>query len=471
MRRNLLVTGRAALPDDGRDGAVIRRLGCCVAAIALLAFPFGQAGAGEATTLLNAADAQPAAALLDSMGINTHFPFTDSAYATRYADVRAKLVALGLHHVRDAPNGHMADLATAGIMTTMLAEPSSGTPVALRDRVKALNAHGPVVDAVEGANEPDMFWQRLHIAWQGQGYPEGPALWQRELYAAFKSDPATAALTIIGPSLGLAGMPNATPPASWKGLWEYADWGDFHPYPYNGNPFGPPLAYGDLHLFYTDGTFPSVDIDQSPDAYRAYRSIYGSAPMAATETGYPTGPYFTSEVLQAKYIPRVYVEYFRLRIRRTYLYQLLDNIQDPTGRDADASFGLLRYDLSERPSFGAVAALARLLAEPRGPGSAVPAGMRLTLRVTGVGTFSDASRVHNLLLKRPDGTLLLLLWDEVSGEDASVTPRRPIEVPPLPATIEASDPVRFVVDGIQGQAAQSIHIQVTDALLAIEIAR
>ena len=405
------------------------------------------------------------------MGVNTHFSFVDSSYAARYGELRRKLVALGLHHVRDALNGHMADLAAAGILTTMLAEPSSGTPAALHDRVAALNAHGPVVDAVEGANEPDMFWQRLHMTWKGQGYPSGPARWQRDLYAAFKADPATSGLTIIGPSLGLAGMANAPPPAAWTGLWHYADWGNFHPYPYNGNPFGPPLAYGGLQSFFKQGTFPSVYIDQAPDAYRAYRLIYGATPMAATETGYPAGPGFTSEALQAKYLPRLYAEYFRLGIKRAYVYQLLDYFRDPSGHNADASFGLLRYDLSERPAFLAVAALARMLAAPHGPGAAVPPGLRLTLHVTGSGAFSDASRVHNLLLKRPDGTLLLLLWNEVSGEDASATPRRSVAVPPLPARIAASQPVRFTLPGGQTPPTTNITAQVQDRLVAVEITR
>jgi hypothetical protein len=316
-----------------------------------------------------------------------------------------------------------------------------------------------------------MFWQRLHISWKGQSYPEGPVVWQHDLFRVFKADPATAALTIIGPSLGLAGMPNAEPPQSWVGLRAYVDWGDFHPYSYNGNPFGPWLPYGGLNSFYAQGNFPSVALDDSPVAYRAYRAIYGSAPMAATETGYPSGPNFTSEALVAKYLPRLYAEYFRLGIKRTYLYQLLDNVQDPTGHDPEASFGLLRYDLSERPSFHTVAALARLLAEPKAPGAAPPTGLRLTLSVTGVGLFPDASRVHHLLLRRADGTLLLLLWHEVSGEDVSVTPRRPIVVPALPATLQTSSPVRVVVGGRSEGVTASAAFSVPDSVLAIEIAR
>lgn len=425
--------------------------------------------AAETTIYLNAADAVPAANLLDSMGINTHFAFTDSPYVTRYNEIRTKLTELGLHHARDVLHGYVADLATVGVTTTILAEPNLGSPVSFRDRIKALNAVEPVVDAVEGANEPDMFWQRLHISWRGKSYPEGPVVWQQDLFRVFKADPATSGLTIIGPSLGLAGMPNAQPPKAWIGLYAYADWGNFHPYPYNGNPFGPSLVYGGLRSFYAQGTFPSVGLDQSPDAYRAYRAIYNSAPMAATETGYPTGPHFSSEELQAKYLPRLYAENFRLGLKRTYVYQLLDNVQDPTGRDADASFGLLRYDLSERPSFQAVAALAKLLREPIGLGEAPPSGLQLTLTIAGIQTFPDASHVHHLLLRQTDGALLLLLWHEVSGEDTSTVPRRPIEVPVLPTRITANVPVRFTTREHRSEPTINVVVGVPDSLLAIGI--
>ena len=427
--------------------------------------------ASEVVIRLNASDAVPAASFLDSMGVNTHFTFASTPYAARYAEVRSKLAALGLHHIRDVLHPHVTDLAKLNIRTTALAEPNLGTPESFRERVKALNAAGISVDAVEGANEPDMFWERLHISWEGQGYPEGPAVWQRDLFHAFKADPATAKLTIIGPSLGLAGLPNAQPPEAWKGLRNYVDWGDFHPYPYNGNPFGLELAYGTLPSLFHNGTFPSVTMDEAPDAFRAYRTIYGSGPYAATETGYPTGPHFTSEELQAKYLPRLYAECFRLGLKRTYLYQLLDNVQDPTGQDPDASFGLLRYDLSERPSFQAIAALTRLVTKPRGPGKAVPGTLHLTLTVAGAGDFPDASRVHHLLLRRLDGTLLLLLWHEVSGEDTSSTPRRSVAVPPLPARLDADHPVRFKMEGRSIGPFTGIDVSVPDSLVALEIAR
>lgn len=448
-----------------------RALAGSIMTLAVLAYLARPAQGGETTTRIDVADAVPAASFLDSMGVNTHFTFDNSPYATRYAEVRSKLAALGLRHVRDVLHPHVPDLARLGIRATVLAEPNLGTPESFRNRIKALNANGIAVDTVEGANEPDMFWKRLHISWKGQGYPKGPVAWQRDLFHTLKADPATSKLTIIGPSLGLAGMPSARPPESWIDLRKHSDWGNVHPYPYNGNPFGPELAYGTLRSFFHNGSFPSVTVDEAPDALRAYQAIYGPGPYAATETGYPAGRQFTSEELQAKYLPRLYAEYFRIGLKRTYLYELLDSAQDLTGRDPEVSFGLLRYDLSERPAFQAVAALTRLLAKPTGPGRAAPRALHLTLIVTGSGDFPDASRVHHLLLRRPDDSLLLLLWHEVSGEDTSSQPRRPIAVPPLPARLCADQPVRFRVEGQGGEPATDVDLSIPDSLVAVEIAQ
>jgi hypothetical protein len=436
------------------------------------------AAAADCVIRMSAREAVPATALLDSMGVNTHFGFADSPYARRYPEVRAKLVALGLRHVRDVMNSHVSDLARLGITTTVLAEPNVDTPGGFRDRIKTLNAGQIAVDAVEGANEPDMFWRRLHISWQGEGYPEGPVLWQRDLFHALKSDPATAGLTVIGPSLGLAGLPSATPPAAWKGLWRFVDWGNFHPYPYNGNPYGPELQYGTLPSFFHNGTFPSVGLDEAPDFYRAYRGIYGSGPMAATETGYPTGAGFTSEALQAKYVVRLFLENFRLGIKRTYLYQLLDNIQGLGRHDPDTSFGLLRYDLSERPAYLAVGALNRMLRHSPSAEHVVPGDVRLTLIVSGFGDFPDPTRVHHLLLRRSNGTLLLLLWHETSGEDLSSHPRRQVQVSALPANLVVSRPLHIVADDLSkkgptvGSATTIIRMlrfRVSDALAVVSL--
>jgi hypothetical protein len=447
------------------------------AAIASIAPGHAAAQTATAHILLEASQAAPARDLLDSMGVNTHFGFLDSPYALRFAEVKAKLADLGLHHVRDTLTPRARELAAAGILSTVLLEPNTTLPDAAVAGIKTLNAHGVIVDTVEGANEPDMFWQRLGILYHGQGYPTGVAAYQRDLYRAFKADPATRSLPVIGVSLGLAGMANATPPRALDGLRASVDWGDVHPYPYNGNPFAPDRRYGGLASFYRQGTFPSVNVDEYPVALRAYVPIYGKGPMASTETGYPAGPHFTSEALQARYIPRLFAEHFRLGFKRTYLYQFADSSRDATGRNPDGCFGLLRYDLSERPAYRSLRRFAHVLAEAAGPGGAVPAGLGFQLIVHGQGDFSDAARVHHILLSRPDGSLVLLLWDEVSGEDASTDPRLPVSVPRLAAELVPSKPVVLRVRDMDGGEGKQIvatprlplQFSVPDSVIALDL--
>jgi hypothetical protein len=275
-------------------------------------------------------------------------------------------------------------------------------------------------------------------------------------------------------------MANATPPRALDGLRASVDWGDVHPYPYNGNPFAPDRRYGGLASFYRQGTFPSVNVDEYPDALRAYGRIYGKGPMAATETGYPAGPHFTSEALQARYVPRLFAEHFRLGFKRTYLYQLADTLRDAGGHDPDGCFGLLRYDLSERAAYRSLRRFAHVIAEAAGPGGAVPTDLRLRLILHGQGDFNDAARIHHVLLSRPDGAWLLLLWNEVSGEDASTDPRRPVAVPRLAAELMPSAPVIVRIremdqgDGVTPRLTAGpdapLRFSVPDAVIAIDIA-
>ena len=72
--------------------------------------------------------------------------------------------------------------------------------------------------------------------------------------------------------------------------------------------------------------------------------------MVATETGYYTGSsqYSISELAQAKYIPRVFAEYFRHSIAKTFIYEFLDEGADGEMED---SFGLVRADLTQKPAY------------------------------------------------------------------------------------------------------------------------
>lgn len=407
------------------------------AAAVLLVIAVGATAAEEPTERV--ASARPAAQFLDAMGVNTHWGYAATPYGSAYQSVLGRLVDLDLRHVRDGFNDRIEDLAEHGIATDVIVNPADGAPEAIKDRIAALNRRHRAIDAVEGPNEADLTWPKARPPTQfaGKGFPEGVVAFQHALYAAIKGDPATAAITVIGPSLGRTynpggGFPN---PFAAGALGDAVDWGNFHPYPFGGNPFSPTFPYGSLAKYYHEADFPSVNLDEYPYGFQVYGPPFAPKPMAATETGYATyrGSFLeriggVSETVQAKYVPRLYAEYFRLGVARTYLYELDDENADPASTDRKAHFGLLRHDLSPKPAYIALRSLTRLLSEADAASrSQAPLRqLRFILRAEFPPGYSRLRDIHHLLLQKTDGELLLLLWHEIANDDISTRPPREI---------------------------------------------
>lgn len=91
-------------------------------------------------------------------------------------------------------------------------------------------------------------------------------------------------------------------------------------------------------------------------------------------------------------------ETFKRGVKRTYLYELVDEGAD--GSDSEANYGLLRSDFSDKPAAGAVGNLLTLLRD--GGGSSSGGAVNYTLS-------GDLTDVDHLLLHKSDGTYVLLL--------------------------------------------------------------
>lgn len=404
--------------------------------------------------------AHSAAAFLDSIGVCTHWTYPDTPYGYAYPQVRKLLLELGVRHIRDGFSDRIAELGQAGVKTCLVVGPeASQKPDAEKvadivKRIKAFQDQGAQIDAVEGPNEPDLFWPRFHISYKGHGgdagiqsIVQGVIAFMSDLYPVLKADKALAALKVIGPALGItydpgAGHPNPFPKNS---LAPFVDWGNFHPY-CGGNPFSVPFPYNTIQKYYWQGDFPSSKLDEFPYAFNTYAPPFAPKPMAATETGYSTNLSGPSEAVHAKYMPRLFCENFRLGIRRSYSYELVDEFKDPDGTNGEAHFGLIRRDLTPKPAYYALKNLIALLKEERLNPHFLPQSVPLGLQVAPIkgyrepnsGQVVDYNRtqyVHHLLLQKSTGELLLLLWHEVSNEDTSLTPPRVIQPPAMPATI------------------------------------
>jgi hypothetical protein len=378
-----------------RPAALRRLLGALAAVAVLAAIPSPASAATEA--------AKTAGSFVESIGVNVHTGFDDTPYGQNFPVVEQRLAELGVRHVRDGLLPSRPDqyerlnaLAGAGIESDLiLGNPDEGA-AGLEELVSTLktNLQGSV-DAVEGPNEFDT-----------QGGPEwAPRLadYQQRLYDAVKSDPAFAALPVIGPSVVQRHDEEALGDISSR-----LDYGNIHPYPNGGAPEG------------NLGTYLE----------RAALNA-GSKPVMATESGYDTALNSTgelqpvSEEAMATYMPRLFLEYFGRGIARTYAYELLDEWPDPGLGEPQSNFGLLHNDLSPKPAFTALRNTIAILSDP---------GPEFTPESIDYALGGDTAELHQVLLQKRDGSFYLALWRASSVWDPAS--RTPIAAPSAPVTLD-----------------------------------
>lgn len=357
--------------------------------------------------------AEPASAadsFVNSIGVNTHTTYTDTAYS-QFGNVKSKLVALGVRHVREnlvagRPDQYQAlnDLAASGIKSDLiLGDPSNG-PAGLNALLATLktNLLGSA-DSVEGPNEYDLSGD--------PNWASALAQYQRQLYAGVKSDPALAPFPVLGPSLSR-----------------------YESGPQLGN-LSDALDYGNIHSYF-DGYAPETYLTSH---FELAADTSGSKPVMTTEAGYHNalnwygGHQPASEHAAAVYIPRVYMEYFRRGAVRTYAYELVDERLDPNHSSREDNFGLLRSDFSEKPAFVAVRNLITIL---RDPGPAFKSGS-LNYSLGG-----DLGRLHQVLLQKRDGTFYLAMWRDDRIWDP--VNRVELNVPPRAVTLTLRQPISRV---------------------------
>lgn len=397
--------------------------------------------------------AAPASAFGESVGVCTHFGYGDTPYGFAYAGVKKALLESGIRHVRDGrvrpvEKERVDELGRLGIHFCLVAEPEMGTPTEIQTQVKAVNARIPgAIDAIEGPNEPDLFWVKNQKAYKGKSGANGDkeateaaSLFLQDVYRAFKADEATRNVTVIGIALGKTYEPGKNPFAPGS-LAAFVDWGNCHPY-FGGNPFSYPFRYGTIEKYFWQGTNPGTNINDFPYIFQTYAPSYQSKPLAATEAGCATDTDGTSESAHGKYIPRMFLEYFRKGLPRTYSYEFVDEFTDPN--DREARFGLLRRDLTPKPAYTALKNLLALLADPVQPGAKPqkPGSLDFTLSVSPSGEWNRTQDVHSQLFQKRNGDFYFCVWHEVANEDNSTKPRRQIAVPPLPAELIVKTPIQ-----------------------------
>jgi hypothetical protein len=341
--------------------------------------------------------ARKADAFVDSIGVNTHYGNATYGAANAYGNpaLDAKLAALGVRHIRDHTwndDGlpRVDGLYTNyGVHATLILGETSRSPATL---VGILKNH-PAYEAIEGLNEPD-FTVRSYNGFtdvpSSHQYPATQAF-QNDLYAAVKADAQTKDLPVLSPAMGRAVESQYLVPIGF-------DVAAVHSYAWStsGLTSHPPSAGLDTRI----GNMAT---------------LRGDKPLWATETGYfnrsSTDTRLVPESVSAKYIPRSLGEFFNRGIDRTYLYELAD--QGPSTTAREENFGLVRFDMTEKPAYTALKNLITLVKEPGAPGF-TPGSLDYSLTLNGAG---DLNTVHHTLLQKSDGSFYLRLWQEVGGFD------------------------------------------------------
>jgi hypothetical protein len=349
--------------------------------------------------------AKSADTFIDSIGIATHLRYGDTSYG-RFEDVvEPRLRELGLRHIRDGGSNadmyaKMRRLATFGIKSTLVLDPRDGiTP---QNAVEQIKQALPGVEAVEGPNEWDA--NPSTMSYKGKSFPDGLRDYQADLYRAVKGDPATAHLSVLTPSMAQ--------PENGEQVGSLAEFSDF----------------GNMHS-YAGGRFPSFDFDRR--WLPLTKQYAGDRPIIATETGYHNGVddrqtthTAITEQVSAKYIPRTFLEYFNRGVKRTFIYELMDQRSAP---DAENNFGIIRADGTPKPAFYALRNMIRVLNDT--PGSTANGGLSYYFS----GNVKD---LRHLLLQKSNGEFYLVMW--LNSESTEATKTQRVTVNLLTPTKEAA---------------------------------
>lgn len=375
--------------------------------------------------------AKSANAFVDSIGINTHVRYYDTAYGN-FSLVEQRLKELGVRHIRDGGSDptwidRINQLGRAGIKTTVVLDPNIGVgPNADYDLkpphhqivpfVKNLIPDG--VEAVEILNEFDVFHQMFGYSYKGQ--PVTSDNWvsyvrdiTRDTFNSLESDPATKHIPVIGPSF-------VYPDSSTKvgDLSQWLDYGNMHPYTYPSHP-----GNGNLQNELSNRSKPSKNL-----------------PLIATEVGFHTASSAdarsVSETVQGKYIPRMYLQHFNQGVYRTFSYELMD--QKPNPDDGEANFGIVRHDGSPKPAFTVMQNLIGLLSDT---------GESFTPGTLSYSFSGETQNLNHTLLQKRNGDFYMVMWLEVPSTNQSTSQQ---------VTLNLTTPIGQATTYLPNQSANAV---------------
>ena len=385
----------------------------------------------------------PAARFVDSVGVGVHLTQRDSSYMN-YPAVKRALLDLGVKHIRDGlfwDPAKFLDLSQSGIKVLATVPRTADTDAELTKVLTNARKWRPALSAIGGPNE----YETTVTDWVTK-----LRSFQRRVYTQVKADSTLSALPVLAPSLR-----TATDETLLGDLTAYLDAGAVHAYPWGQQPEEKAAHY-----------------------VREAQVTSGSEPVVVTETGMASGDQTLrlqhglaySDRAAGIYTPRLLLEYFRLGVRRSYIYELLneDNRADlfPV---RNRYFGLMTKDFTPRPAYLSVRTLLRTLAD---------SGPQVTPRALSYNV-SSSKALRQLTFQKSDGSYYVALWNPVSVWSGGPKGHE-LYPDPVPATLTLPFTARSVqvVDLSRGltpvqtvTGTNQVRVDVTPSVRLVKITR
>ena len=434
--------------------------------------PVAGAIGGETNTVAAKATATTAfrvGDLLDSMGACVHVQHHQNA-----SKLVAPLKYTGLRIVRDGADSNfdMTGLLLlhreAGVRVCF--GPGSGAKErSLTNTLAAcrqLDAAGALL-AIEGPNEPNNFGG---VTYHGSNSTKlvswvPVAEYQRDLYAAVKSDPVLKRYPVFGVSEAGAqdnncGLQYLKIPAGAGTLMPdgtvYADFLNCHNYVVGVE--GLIKKQIDNQATLAASVRPKCAVDHLYGNHgRTWRKKFpgyseselATLPKVTTETGWKTDGTPGGDDVQGKIFLSVYLAQFKAGWKYTVIYELTD--------DPDGTFGFYKKDLTTpRASAHYLHNLTTILADS---GSmAAPGTLDYSIP-------NPPPTVHDLLLQKSDGTFELVVW----GEQVAGTNKITVSLGKTAASVAVYDPTVGTAPIQTSGKADSVALAVSDHVLLVEI--
>jgi hypothetical protein len=400
------------------------------------------------------AQAERAADFLDNLGAVVHLDYFNTAYGlnggTNTPLILSSLQYVGVQNIRvGIPTPEtlpaLQVLADAGFTFDVLM-PSTSSDQLLQAQLRSMHPFADSIRSIEGPNETNLTGD---FSWNGSRGDAAARAYQAALYDAVNVDPVLADKDVY--ALTLAGV------------------GDNY-----YEAFGPDMAasadVGNMHVYFINGLAPASTVRY---ALRLADLVTPGLPVAFTETNYTSAPAIrgsVTEAVQAKYVLDLLMDTAQAGVEATYLYELIDVVDDPGQTINDAHYGLFRADGTPKPVAHGLHNLAAILADDQAQASTFETG---ALRYSLSGLPGSG---NTMLLEKSSGEFDIAVWAEPELWDLDTQTEVPashrtvtLTFASQQASVAAFDPLAGTEPVATYRGVSSVVLDVTDHPLLVEV--